>query len=119
MECSDTKEAYGEAHRPGLTYREGDDFRAWQREFRQGLEELRGPTPERVEPEVEVLERVELSDHQRVLIRFSVTRFSRVVAYLQCKAGADFEYVLHTRGHQLAWDSAEPFLRERLGLNAG
>ena len=78
----DFLDAYGKVHPPSLTYREGDDFLAWQQAFRRRLEELRGPLAERVAPEMEVLERVELSDHQRVLLRFPVTRFSHVVAYL-------------------------------------
>ena len=37
-------------------------------------------------------------------------------AYRLRKAGAKLEYVLHEKGHQLAWDSAEPFLRKHLRL---
>jgi len=85
----DFLKAYGEACPPSLVYRDGQDFRAWQREFRQRLEELRGPLPDRVDPEVEVLERVELTDHQRLLIRFPVTRFSRAVGYLLLPNGLD------------------------------
>jgi dienelactone hydrolase len=79
--------AYGEARPPSLTYREGDDFAAWQRTFRSRLEELRGPVPDRVAAEVEVLETIELADHHRLLIRFPVTRFSRLVAYLLLPKG--------------------------------
>ena len=85
----DFLKAYGEACPPSLVYRDGQDFRAWQREFRQRLEELRGPLPDRVDPEVEVLERVELTDHQRLLIRFPVTRFSCAVGYLLLPNGLD------------------------------
>ena len=52
-------------------------------------EELRGPVPERVEAKVEVLEGAELPDHQRLLIRFPVTRLSRVVAYLLVPKGLE------------------------------
>lgn len=83
----DFLDAYGEAHPPSLVYRDGDDFRVWQREFRRRLEELRGPVPQRVNPEVEVMDRVGLSDHHRVLIHFPVTRFSRIVAYLLLPKG--------------------------------
>jgi dienelactone hydrolase len=83
----DFLDTYGEAHTASLVYRKGDDFHTWQRELRQRLEQLRGPVPERVEPEVEVLERAELPDHQRVLICFPVTRFARVVAYLLLPKG--------------------------------
>ena len=85
----DFLKAYGEANPPSLIYRDGQDFHAWQREFRQRLEELRGPLPDRVDPEVEVLERVELTDHQRLLIRFPVTRFSHAVGYLLLPNGLD------------------------------
>ena len=40
-------------------------------------------------------------------------------AYVLREAKGNFEYVLHSRGHQLAWDSAEPFLRKHLELAAG
>jgi dienelactone hydrolase len=83
----DFLEAYGKAHPPSLVYREGGDFRAWQREFRRRLEELRGPVPDRVKPDVEVLERVELTDHHRLLIRVPATKFSCVVAYLLLPKG--------------------------------
>jgi len=83
----DFLEAYGKAHPPSLVYREGHDFSAWQREFRLKLEALRGPLPDRVDPRVEVLEKVELADHQRILIRFPVTGFSHGVAYLLLPKG--------------------------------
>jgi dienelactone hydrolase len=85
----DFLDAYGEARPPSLVYREGDDFGAWQRKFRRRLEELRGPVPERVEAKVEVLEGAELPDHERLLVRFPVTRFSRVVAYLLVPKGLE------------------------------
>jgi len=46
------------------------------------MEALRGPLPERVEPEVEVLEAVSCEDHTRYLVRVPVSAFSTLVAYL-------------------------------------
>jgi len=73
---------YGAEHPPSMVYRDGQGFAAWQKAFRQKLESLRGPVPERVMPEVEVLETTELEDHTRHLIEFAVTKFSKLVAYL-------------------------------------
>ena len=74
--------AYGEGHPPGLVYREGDDFADWQCRFREKVESLRGPLPDRVEPSVEVVESVGEPDHIRHLLRIPVSEFSTLVAYL-------------------------------------
>jgi len=73
---------YGDEHKPGMIYRDGQDFRTWQRAFRQKLNSLRGNIPDRVKPEVKILETTELSDHVRQLIQFPVTKFSVLIAYL-------------------------------------
>lgn len=73
---------YGDAHKPGMTYRQGKDFRKWQQAFRQKIESLRGSIPGRVKPVMKILETTELSDHVRLLIHFPVTRFSELIAYL-------------------------------------
>ncbi|MFQ6036282.1 MAG: alpha/beta hydrolase [Sedimentisphaerales bacterium] len=78
----DFLEKYGDEHQPSMIYREGQDFRAWQQTFRRKLESLRGIVPKRVKSEMEILETTELPDHTRRLIRFPVTRFTNLVAYL-------------------------------------
>jgi hypothetical protein len=52
-----------------------------------------------------------ITNQDRDMIKGVVER-----AYVLREAKGNLEYVLHSRGHQLAWDSAEPFLREHLGL---
>jgi len=78
----DFLEKYGDEHQPSMIYREEQDFRAWQQTFRRKLESLRGILPKRVKSETEILETTELPDHTRQLIRFPVTRFTDLVAYL-------------------------------------
>ncbi len=73
---------YGDEHKPAMTYHDGRDFRSWQRAFRRKLESLRGIIPERVKPEMKILETTELTDHTRLLIHFPVTQFSELIAYL-------------------------------------
>ncbi|MDT8303358.1 MAG: dienelactone hydrolase family protein, partial [Sedimentisphaerales bacterium] len=78
----DFLEKYGDEHKPGMIYRDGQDFRTWQRAFRRKLESLRSNIPDRVKPEVEILETTELSDHVRQLIHVPVTKFSELIGYL-------------------------------------
>jgi len=101
----DFLEGYGTEHPPSLVYREGQDFRAWQRAFREKLESLRGPLPRRVNPEVEILEATQLSGHSRLLLRFTVTKFSRLLAYLLIPKGICRKEkrpaILASHGHHL------------------
>jgi len=78
----DFLEGYGTEHPPALRYQEGQNFRAWQRDFREKLESLRGPLPKRAKLNVEVIETVELAHHTRQLLRFPVTEYSNLIAYL-------------------------------------
>ena len=78
----DFLDAYGDANPPRMVYRDDDDFRQWQVRFREAVESLRGPVPDRVEPVVEVLESVEEEGHTRHLLQFPVTDLSTLVAYL-------------------------------------
>ncbi len=73
---------YGDEHKPDMIYRDGQNFRTWQGAFRRKIKSLRGNIPERVKPEIEILKTTELSDHTRQLIRFPVTQFSELIAYL-------------------------------------
>lgn len=77
----DFLDAYGEANPPSLIYR-GGDFTEWQRRFGEALASLRGPLPERVPLEVEVVETTPAEGHTRILLRASVTRFTTLTAYL-------------------------------------
>ena len=78
----DFLEAYGKVHPPEMVLREGGDFAEWQGRFRAQVEGLRGPLPDRVEPEVEVVEEVQAEGHKRLLLRFGVSDVSTMAAYL-------------------------------------
>ena len=75
-------DAYGASHPPEGVYREGEDFAQWQRRFREKVESLRGPLPDRIAPEAEVVESVEAEGHTRHLLRIPVSKISTLVAYL-------------------------------------
>jgi dienelactone hydrolase len=79
---ADFLDRYGVSHPPEMCYREGDDFTQWQARFRAKLSQLLGPLPERVEPDVQVLETVAENDHTRHLLQIPVNLFSTLVAYL-------------------------------------
>ena len=70
---------YGNEHKPGMTYRDGQEFRTWQQNFSRKLKSLRGNIPDRVKLKVEILKTTELSDHIRQLIHFPVTKFSELI----------------------------------------
>jgi dienelactone hydrolase len=74
--------SYGERHPPEMRYREGADFARWQAGFRAKLAQLLGPLPERVAPDVTVVETATESDHTRHLLHIPVNPFSMLVAYL-------------------------------------
>ena len=94
---------YGDEHPPGMIYRDGQNFRAWQQAFRRKLESLRGTIPKRVKPEMEILETTELPDHTRRLICFPVTKFSELIAYLlvpkNIKKGEKRAGIIALHGH--------------------
>ena len=83
----DFLKAYGTARPPRLVYEDGDDFAQWQRQFREKVESLRGPLPERVEPAVEIIESVETDNHTRHLLRVPVSEISTLAAYLLVPPG--------------------------------
>ena len=78
----DFLEAYGKAHPPRMVRRAGEDFVEWQARFRTQVEGLRGPIPERVGLDVEVVDEVQADGHKRLLLRFRVSDLSTMVAYL-------------------------------------
>ncbi len=94
---------YGNEHKPGMTYRHGQNFRTWQRAFRRKLESLRGNIPDRVKPEMKILQTTELTDHTRQLIHFPVTQFSELIAYLlipkNIKRGKKRPGIIALHGH--------------------
>ena len=94
---------YGDKHKPGMIYRDGHDFRTWQQAFRRKLESLRGNIPDRVKPDVKILQTTELSDHIRLLIHFPVTKISELIAYLlipkNIKKGEKRAGILALHGH--------------------
>jgi len=100
---ADLLEAWGRAHPPAELYGEGEDFPAWQRRFRERIEGLRGPVPERVPLEVRVLESTELSDHTRQLLNIKVSELSALPAYLliprSLKPGEERPGIIASHGH--------------------
>jgi len=78
----DFLDAYGAANPPSMVYEEREDFAAWQGRFRKALGSLRGPVPDRVAPNVEIVETTKGEGHARHLLRIPVTAFSTLVAYL-------------------------------------
>ncbi|MFW6107760.1 MAG: dienelactone hydrolase family protein [bacterium] len=78
----DVLDAWGAANPPQMVRREGEDVVAWQKRFRDGLESLRGPLPDRVEPQAEIVESVELDDHTRHRLRIPVSEVATLAACL-------------------------------------
>jgi hypothetical protein len=78
----DFLQKYGVENPPELIYRNGEDFGNWQAEFRKKIENLRCKLPDRVKLEIEILKVEELKSHIRKLIRFPVSKYSRVIAYI-------------------------------------
>ena len=73
---------YGDAHQPSLVYQEGEDFPAWQQRFHDQLGALQGALPDRVDPEIEILESSKAPGHTRHLVRIAVSPISSLPAYL-------------------------------------
>ncbi|MBM4047309.1 MAG: hypothetical protein FJ279_19565 [Planctomycetes bacterium] len=94
---------YGEQFPPSMVYREGEDFRDWQRRFKARLDELRGPLPGRVEPKVEIIGSVELPTHARYTLRIPVTELGDLPALLLVpkgmKSGEKRPGILALHGH--------------------
>ena len=84
---SEFLEAWGRAHPPATIYEKGEDFREWQLRFRERVESLRGPVPDRVEPAAEIVESAEADDHTRILLRIPVSELSTLPAYLLVPRG--------------------------------
>lgn len=74
--------AYGTAHPPCLPLDGTADPADWQRRFRAAVESLRGPVPERLEPQPHLVSEVVLEDHRRQLVHLPVSRFSVLPAYV-------------------------------------
>ncbi|NOZ23471.1 MAG: prolyl oligopeptidase family serine peptidase [Planctomycetes bacterium] len=99
----DFLDRYGEKNKPSLLYQVGQDFGKWQRAFRQKLDGLMGPVPDRVEPAVEVVESITLETHTRHLLRIPVNEFTDLPAYLlvpsDVKEGEKRPGILALHGH--------------------
>jgi dienelactone hydrolase len=80
-------ERWGNANPPTARPRESESVLEWQGRFREKLEDLRGPLPERLPLEVEELEREELEDHTRLLVRIRVSEVSDLPAYILVPRG--------------------------------
>ena len=83
----DLLDRWGRARPPKTLRREGEDFEAWQKRFRAALDALRGPLPERVPPEPEIVESTDCGGHARHLVRMKVSEVSTLVAWLLVPAG--------------------------------
>ena len=75
-------ERLGRAQPPSLAYEPGADCAAWQARFRQALDCLRSPLPERPEPRVERVAQVEADDHVRQRLEIRVSDYSTLPANL-------------------------------------
>ena len=82
-------DAYGQAHGASVGYDGKGDFGDWQSAFREVVTSLRGPVPDRVVPDVEVLEEWVEADHTRQMIRVRVSEFSSLIAYLLIPKGIE------------------------------
>jgi len=78
----DFLDAYGDKNPPAMRDQGGEDFTQWQRRFREAIDDLRGPLPNRVAPEAEVVESAQAEGHTRHLLRIPVSDISTLVAYL-------------------------------------
>jgi len=81
-------DSYGAANPPRMRYEKGTDFAKWQKRFRAQLHELRGPVPDRVAPEPELLETVQEEGYTRHVLRIPVNAFVTLPAYLLVPNGA-------------------------------
>lgn len=73
---------FGTDYPPTLVHQPGQDFCAWQKEFRAAMDALRGPLPPRVEPEVEILGQVQEDGYTRHTLCIAVSSMTRLPAYL-------------------------------------
>ncbi len=79
--------AYGDAHPPEMSWDGGEPIEAWQGRFREQIDSLRGPAPDRVEPRAEAIESWEEADHDRYLLRIPVSEVSTLASYLLVPKG--------------------------------
>ena len=79
---TDFLSGYGEAHPPEMPFHEEEEISEWRPRFRERIDSLRGPLPDRVEPTAEVLDSWEEADHTRILLSIPVSALSTLPAYL-------------------------------------
>lgn len=73
---TDLLDRFGQSSPPTMQYRQGGDIAAWQQRFRQQLNALRTPLPQRSAPLVDLVESVELADHMRQRLQIQVSEYS-------------------------------------------
>jgi dienelactone hydrolase len=99
----DFLDAYGRANPPELPYNEDRDFDSWKTALKEKLLQLRGPLPDRVNPEVTIVETINEPDHTRYLLQIAVSAFSTLPAYLlvpnDLEKGEKRPGVLVSHGH--------------------
>jgi dienelactone hydrolase len=78
----DLLRAWGQRNGPVGLPKKSESVLEWQSRFRERLDELRGPLPERLPLEVEVLETEEFEDHTRQLLNIRVSEVSALPARL-------------------------------------
>jgi hypothetical protein len=79
---TDVIAGFGDPPCPSAACLDADQLVSWQRAFHQTLAQLRGWLPERVAPDVEVLDEIDAGDHRRLTLSIAVSAITRVVAYL-------------------------------------
>ncbi len=83
----DFLELWGERNPPGTLPKTSEDVLEWQGRFREKLDELRGPVPERLPLAVEEIRTEELEDHTRTLVSVKVSELSELPAYILTPRG--------------------------------
>lgn len=82
LSFTDFIKSYGEKHPPELLFDENSDINEWREKLLRALESLRSPLPERINPEVKILESNTEDTHTRHLLEIPVSEFSTLPAYL-------------------------------------
>ena len=101
---TDLLDRFGDDQPPSMPYRPGEDIHEWQSRFRQQLDTLRSPLPERSAPQVEIVTSVETSDHIRRRLQIQVSEYSTLPANLLLpldhQAGQSHPALLVLHGHE-------------------
>lgn len=79
---TDLLDRWGKIQPPSMAFDPGEDCAAWQVRFREKLDELRSPLPQRPVPQVELLDETVAADHVRQRLEIRVSEYSTLPAHL-------------------------------------